>query len=126
MSCRTVDSADDGPHFVDFDDARMGPAIQDLWMLLSGDRRQMTEQIGDILEGYSEFHDFNPRELHLIEPLRTLRMINYSAWLARRWDDPAFPANFPWFGEQRYWEEQILALREQAALLNEEPLVWYG
>lgn len=117
---------DDGPHFVDFDDARMGPAIQDLWMLLSGDRQEMTEQIGDVLEGYTEFNDFNPRELHLIEPLRTLRMINYSAWLARRWSDPAFPANFPWFGMNRYWEEQILALREQAALMNEEPLVWYG
>lgn len=117
---------DDGPHFVDFDDARMGPAIQDLWMLLSGDRRQMTEQLDDVLTGYTEFRPFDPRELHLIEPLRTLRMINYSAWLARRWDDPAFPANFPWFNTNRYWEEQIIALREQAALMNEEPLVWYG
>jgi len=117
---------DDGPHFVDFDDARMGPAIQDLWMLLSGDRRQMTEQLGDILAGYTEFNDFDPRELHLIEPLRSLRMLHYSAWLARRWDDPAFPANFPWFNTPRYWEEQILALREQLALMQEEPLVWYG
>ena len=117
---------DDGPHFVDFDDARMGPAIQDLWMLLSGDRRQMTEQLDDLLTGYTEFRPFDVRELNLIEPLRTLRMINYSAWLARRWEDPAFPANFPWFNSTRYWEEQIIALREQMALMNEEPLVWYG
>ncbi|MDT8383430.1 MAG: serine/threonine protein kinase [Gammaproteobacteria bacterium] len=118
---------DDGPHFVDFDDARMGPAIQDLWMLLSGDRRQMTGQLDELLAGYSEFMDFNPRELHLIEPLRSLRMIHYSAWLARRWDDPTFPMHFPWFGEARYWEEQILALREQAAIMmNEAPLQWMG
>ncbi len=115
---------DDGPHFVDFDDARMGPAVQDLWMLLSGERSQMTLQIDEILSGYTEFMDFHPRELHLIEPLRTLRMIHYSAWLARRWDDPSFPRNFPWFGEPRYWEEQILALREQAAVMNEPPLQW--
>jgi Ser/Thr protein kinase RdoA (MazF antagonist) len=117
---------DAGPHFVDFDDARMGPAVQDLWMLLSGDRRQMTGQIDEVLAGYSEFMDFNPRELHLIEPLRTLRMIHYSAWLARRWDDPTFPMHFPWFAEPRYWEEQILALREQAAMMNEPPLQWMG
>jgi Ser/Thr protein kinase RdoA (MazF antagonist) len=117
---------DQGPHFVDFDDARMGPAVQDLWMLLSGDRRQMTGQLDEILAGYSEFMDFNPRELHLIEPLRTLRMIHYSAWLARRWDDPTFPMHFPWFSEPRYWEEQILALREQAAIMNEAPLQWQG
>jgi len=115
---------DDGPHFVDFDDARMGPAVQDLWMLLSGERPQMTLQLDEILSGYTEFMDFHPRELHLIEPLRTLRMIHYSAWLARRWDDPSFPRNFPWFGEPRYWEEQILALREQAAVMNEPPLQW--
>ncbi len=117
---------DEGPHFVDFDDARMGPAIQDLWMLLSGDRAQMTGQIDEVLSGYTEFMDFNPRELHLIEPLRTLRMIHYSAWLARRWHDPTFPMHFPWFGEPRYWEEQILALREQAATMNEPPLQWMG
>jgi len=117
---------DGGPHFVDFDDARTGPAIQDLWMLLSGERAQMTGQIDEILSGYSEFMDFNPRELHLIEPLRTLRMIHYSAWLARRWDDPTFPMHFPWFAEPRYWEEQILALREQAAIMNEPPLQWMG
>lgn len=115
---------DDGPHFVDFDDARMGPAIQDIWMLLSGDRRQMTEQLTDVLEGYTEFCDFNPVELHLLEALRTLRMIHYSAWLARRWDDPTFPRNFPWFESARYWEEQVLVLKEQLSLMNEEPLVW--
>jgi len=115
---------DDGPHFVDFDDARSGPAIQDIWMLLSGERREMTLQLDEILAGYIEFMDFDPRELHLIEPLRTLRMVHYSAWLARRWDDPSFPQNFPWFSEPRYWEEQILALREQAAAMNEPPLQW--
>jgi len=115
---------DDGPHFVDFDDARMGPAVQDIWMLLSGDRRQMTEQLCDVLEGYTEFCDFNAVELHLLEALRTLRMLHYSAWLARRWDDPTFPLNFPWFNSHRYWEEQILGLKEQLALMDEEPLVW--
>ena len=117
---------DDGPHFVDFDDARMGPAVQDLWMLLSGDRRQMTEQLDEILSGYTEFMEFNARELHLIEPLRSLRMIHYSAWLARRWNDPTFPMHFPWFAEPRYWEEQILSLREQLAAMQEAPLDWYG
>ena len=115
---------DAGPHFVDFDDCCMGPAVQDLWMLLSGDRRQMTIQLADLLDGYSEFYDFDPRELHLIEALRTLRMIHYSAWLARRWGDPAFPASFPWFNTQKYWEEQILSLKEQMALLDEPPLQW--
>lgn len=117
---------DEGPHFVDFDDARMGPSIQDLWMLLSGERGQMTAQLDEVLSGYTEFMDFDPRELCLIEPLRTLRMIHYSAWLARRWDDPTFPMHFPWFAEPRYWEEQILALREQMAALNEAPLQWMG
>jgi Ser/Thr protein kinase RdoA (MazF antagonist) len=117
---------DAGPHFVDFDDARMGPAIQDLWMLLSGERVEMTAQLSELLEGYEEFHDFDPRELGLVEALRTLRMLHYSAWLARRWDDPAFPRNFPWFNTHRYWEEQILALREQAALLQEPPLNVYS
>ena len=115
---------DDGPHFVDFDDARSGPAVQDLWMLLSGDREEMTVQLSHVLSGYEQFFDFDPIELNLIEALRTLRMINYSAWLARRWDDPSFPINFPWFGGSRYWEEQILALREQLALMQEPPLQW--
>lgn len=115
---------DDGPHFVDFDDTRMGPAMQDLWMLLSGDRRDMTEQLCDVLEGYTEFCDFNAMELHLLEALRSLRMIHYSAWLAKRWEDPTFPKNFPWFAGARYWEEQILTLKEQLALLDEPPLAW--
>lgn len=111
-----------GPHFVDFDDARNGPAIQDLWMLLSGDAYDQEAQISWILEGYREFRPFDMRELQLIEPLRALRMLHYSAWLARRWDDPAFPHNFPWFNSIRYWEEQVLSLREQQALLQEPPL----
>ncbi len=115
--------SDAGPHFVDFDDCRMGPAMQDIWMLLSGDRGSMTRQLSDFMEGYREFHDFNPRELLLVEALRTLRLIHYSGWLAQRWNDPAFPASFPWFNTQHYWQEQILALREQAALMDEPPLV---
>jgi Ser/Thr protein kinase RdoA (MazF antagonist) len=113
---------DAGPHFVDLDDCRTGPAIQDLWMLLSGDRADMTAQLDAVVEGYRTFHDFDPRELHLVEPLRTMRMLHHSAWLAQRWTDPAFPAAFPWFGTQRYWQDQVLALREQAALLDEPPL----
>ena len=113
---------DDGPHFVDFDDARMAPAIQDLWMLLSGSRTSMEEQLHELLEGYESFRDFDRGELALIEPLRTLRLLHYSAWIARRWDDPAFPAAFPWFGTQRYWQDRILELREQAALMDEPPL----
>ena len=111
-----------GPHFVDFDDARMGPAVQDLWMLLSGDRAEMTRQLGDVLAGYEDFFEFDPRELHLVEALRTLRLLHYSAWLAQRWDDPAFPAAFPWFNTQRYWQDRILELREQVALMDEPPL----
>jgi len=111
-----------GPHFVDFDDCRMGPAVQDLWMLLSGDRSAMTQQLSDVLAGYEDFHEFDSRELHLVEALRTLRLIHYSAWLARRWDDPAFPAAFPWFNTQRYWQDRILELREQIALMDEPPL----
>ena len=116
---------DDGPHFVDFDDCRMGPAIQDLWMLLSGERGDMVRQLSDLLAGYEDFHEFDPRELHLVEALRTLRLIHYSAWLARRWDDPAFPKNFPWFNTQHYWQDRILELREQIALMDEPPL-WPG
>jgi Ser/Thr protein kinase RdoA (MazF antagonist) len=113
---------DAGPHFVDFDDSRMGPAIQDLWMLLSGERAEMTRQLADLLAGYEDFYDFDPRELHLIEALRTLRLIHYAAWIARRWDDPAFLAAFPWFNTQRYWQDRILELREQIALMDEPPL----
>jgi len=113
---------DEGPHFVDFDDARSGPAVQDLWMLLAGDRETMTRQLADVLAGYEDFCEFEPRELHLLEALRTLRLVHYSAWLARRWDDPAFPAAFPWFNTQRYWQDRILELREQIALMDEPPL----
>jgi Ser/Thr protein kinase RdoA (MazF antagonist) len=115
----------EGPHIVDFDDVRMGPAIQDLWMFLSGDRAYMTIGLADLLTGYTDFMDFDPRELHLVEALRTMRMMHYAAWLARRWGDPAFPAAFPWFNSGRYWEEHILALREQAALLTEPALEWH-
>ncbi|MTV39282.1 serine/threonine protein kinase [Duganella radicis] len=113
---------DAGPHFVDFDDARMGPAIQDLWMMLSGERAEQVRQMSDILAGYEDFCEFNPRQMHLVEALRTLRLIHYSAWLARRWDDPAFPAAFPWFNTQRYWQDRVLELREQVALMDEPPL----
>lgn len=112
----------DGPWFVDMDDCRSGPAIQDLWMLLSGERSEMAIQLSTIVEGYEQFMDFNRHELNLIEALRSLRMLHYSAWLARRAEDPAFQQAFPWFYQPRYWEEQILSLREQAALLNEPVL----
>ena len=113
---------DEGPHFVDLDDARMGPAVQDLWMLLSGAREEQSRQLGDIIAGYEDFHEFDQRELHLLEALRTLRLIHYSAWIARRWDDPAFPVAFPWFDSPRYWQDRILELREQIALMDEPPL----
>ncbi|NEX16464.1 MAG: serine/threonine protein kinase [Halochromatium sp.] len=116
---------DAGAQFVDFDDARSGPAVQDLWMLLSGDRQAMALQLDAVLEGYRDFADFDPRELHLIEALRTLRLIHHSAWIARRWEDPAFPSAFPWFDSPRYWEEQILILREQIAAMQEGPLALY-
>ncbi|MEZ5614311.1 MAG: serine/threonine protein kinase [Rhodocyclaceae bacterium] len=118
----TDDGETRGPHFVDFDDCRMGPAVQDLWMLLSGERPDMTRQLADVLAGYEDFCAFDARELHLVEALRTLRLLHYSAWLARRWDDPAFPAAFPWFNTQRYWQDRILELREQIALMDEPPL----
>jgi Ser/Thr protein kinase RdoA (MazF antagonist) len=111
-----------GPHFVDFDDSRSGPAIQDLWMLLPAGREAMTRSLSDLLAGYEDFFEFSRRELHLVEALRTLRLIHYSAWIARRWGDPAFPAAFPWFNTQRYWQDRILELKEQIALMDEEPL----
>jgi Ser/Thr protein kinase RdoA (MazF antagonist) len=113
---------DDGPHFVDFDDARSGPAIQDFWMLLSGDEEARGIQLGKLLAGYEQFREFDDRELHLIEALRTLRLIHYSAWIARRWNDPAFPAAFPWFDTPRYWQDRILELREQIPLMDESPI----
>lgn len=115
---------DDTPHIVDFDDARTGPAVQDLWMYLSGDRAYQQARLGDLLDGYFQFREFELRELHLVEALRTLRMIYYAAWLARRWSDPAFQQAFPWFNSARYWDEHILSLREQRALLDEPALIY--
>jgi Ser/Thr protein kinase RdoA (MazF antagonist) len=111
-------------HIVDLDDTRTGPAVQDLWMFLSGDREEQAPQLAKLLAGYKEFRGFDARELHLVEALRTLRIMHYAAWLARRWEDPAFKVAFPWFNTHRYWEDHVLALREQAALMEEEPLPW--
>jgi Ser/Thr protein kinase RdoA (MazF antagonist) len=118
-----TDAPHGGPHFVDLDDARSGPAVQDVWMLLSGDRRQRTTQLSALIDGYEQFRPFDRRELALIEPLRTLRLIHYSAWLARRWRDPTFPINFPWFGTSDYWSSQVHMLQEQMEAMQEEPLV---
>ncbi|MBX3656830.1 MAG: serine/threonine protein kinase [Ramlibacter sp.] len=112
-----------GPHFVDLDDARMGPSVQDVWMLLSGDRAQRQRQLGALVDGYEQFREFDREALVLIEPLRTLRLIHYSAWLARRWDDPAFPAAFPWFGSSDYWQGQVQMLEEQMEAMQEPALV---
>ena len=114
--------AADGPHFVDLDDAATGPAMQDLWMLLSGDRSAMSRQLAAVLEGYETFMDFDRRELTLIEPLRTLRILHHSAWIAKRWGDPAFPVAFPWFESPSYWAEQTSQLREQIKAMAEPPL----
>ncbi len=111
-------------HIVDLDDTRSGPAVQDLWMFLSGDRDEQTPQLAALLEGYVSFRRFDARELHLVEALRSLRIMHYAAWLARRWDDPAFKTAFPWFGNRRYWDEHVLTLREQVALMQEAPLEW--
>ncbi len=116
-------AAGPGPHFVDLDDARTGPAVQDFWMLLSGDRQQRQRQLGALVDGYEQFREFDRRELALIEPLRTLRLIHYSAWLARRWADPIFPINFPWFGSSDYWQGQVQMLEEQCEAMQEDPLV---
>lgn len=112
-------------HVVDLDDCRMGPAIQDLWMMLAGERQERLVQLSELVEGYNEFYDFNPNQLSLIEPLRALRILHHSAWIARRWDDPAFPKAFPWFAHERYWGDQILALREQLSALQEAPLTLF-
>ena len=112
----------DGPTFVDMDDCRMGPAIQDLWMMLSGDRQNQLLQLDTLVEAYEEFSEFDHSQLKLIEPLRAMRLIHYMAWLNKRWQDPAFPRAFPWFASDKYWEQQILALKEQVAALQETPL----
>lgn len=113
-------------HIVDLDDTRRGPAIQDLWMFLSGDQDEQAPQLDALLSGYEEFRVFDARELHLIEALRSLRIMHYAAWIARRWEDPAFKLAFPWFDSHRYWEEHVLALREQVALMQEPPLEWHA
>ena len=113
---------DDVAHFVDLDDCCMAPAIQDLWMFLSGERHDKQLQLAELIEGYSEFCDFHPRQLRWIEALRTMRLVHYAAWLGRRWEDPAFPHSFTWFNTERYWAEHILELREQLYALQEEPL----
>lgn len=111
-----------GPYLVDFDDCLSGPAIQDLWMVLSGEHEEREQQLGHLLAGYREFADFDPAELRLIEALRTLRLLHYNAWIAARWSDPAFPRSFPWFSSPHYWQEQVTALREQQQLLIEPPV----
>ncbi|MEQ9396151.1 serine/threonine protein kinase [Haliea sp.] len=113
---------DDCAHFVDLDDCCMAPAVQDLWMCLSGERHERELQLAELVEGYNEFFDFEPRQLRWIESLRTLRVINYAGWLAKRWNDPAFPRSFTWFNSERYWANHILELREQLSALQEEPL----
>jgi Ser/Thr protein kinase RdoA (MazF antagonist) len=112
----------DGPTFVDLDDCRSGPAVQDLWMMLSGDRMQQSLQMSILVEAYEEFAEFDKRQLLLVEPLRAMRMVHYMAWLSKRWQDPAFPQAFPWFAEGKYWEQQILSLKEQFSTLQEPPL----
>ncbi len=113
---------DEVAHFVDLDDCVTAPAVQDLWMFLSGATHERELQLAELVEGYNEFADFDPAQLRWIEALRTLRLVNYAAWLARRWDDPAFPRTFTWFNTERYWAEHILELREQLAALQEPPL----
>ena len=114
--------AGDALMFVDLDDSRQGPAIQDLWMMLSGDRNNQLLQLDTLVAAYEEFCDFDHTQLKLIEPLRAMRMIHYMGWLAKRWEDPAFPRNFSWFADDKYWEQQILALKEQYSALQEPPL----
>ncbi|MBA6413957.1 serine/threonine protein kinase [Parahaliea sp. F7430] len=109
-------------HFVDLDDCCSAPAIQDLWMFLSGERHERELQLSELIEGYSEFGDFDPRQLRQIEVLRTMRLVYYAAWLARRWEDPAFPRSFTWFNTERYWADHVLELREQLWALQEQPL----
>jgi Ser/Thr protein kinase RdoA (MazF antagonist) len=113
---------DAGPHFVDLDDCRSGPSAQDLWMLLNGDRNEQMMQLDALLEGYTVFRDFDAAELRLIEPLRSLRLIHYTGWIAQRWDDPAFPNAFPWFDSTHYWTQHVIDLQQQLDALDEPPL----
>jgi Ser/Thr protein kinase RdoA (MazF antagonist) len=111
-----------GPWLLDFDDCRRGPAVQDIWMMLSGSRQEQLVQLDSLLAGYEMVREFDNPELALIEPLRSMRIINYMAWLASRWSDPAFPVNFPWFNTEGYWQQQIAVLREQLEALAAPPL----
>jgi len=113
--------SDTGPYLVDFDDCLSAPAVQDFWMVLSGAHEERERQLAQLVAGYREFADFDAAELGLIEALRTLRLLHYNAWIAARWDDPAFPRSFPWFASPHYWQEQVAALREQQQLLTEPP-----
>lgn len=115
---------DETPHIVDLDDARTGPAIQDLWLFLSGDRQYQQARLADLLDGYTMFRDFDSAELGLVEALRTLRIIHYAAWLDKRREEPAFQQAFPWLESNRYWDDHILALKEQSSALDEAPLRW--
>jgi len=115
---------DDTPHILDFDDTGTGPTIQDLWMFISGDRAYAQARLGHILDGYHEFREFDEQELQLIEPLRALRIVHYAAWIARRWEDPAFKRAFPFFAGNRFWDEHILSLKEQRSALDEAPLIY--
>ncbi len=117
---------DDGPHFVDFDDSRMGPAIQDLWMLMSGDPEDMQQQWDALLSGYEEFLEFDEQQIQLIEPLRAMRMLHYTAWIGRRWDDPSFQHHFAFFDSHQYWEQQTLHHKEQLAMIHNPPLRLIG
>lgn len=116
---------DEKAHFVDFDDARMGPSVQDFWMLLANERHEQASQLSELIAGYEEFAEFDRRELKLIEPLRSLRLLHYSAWLARRWEDPAFPHYFPWFNTEHYWQQQLLQLRDQLRVMQDDPIRLY-
>ena len=116
--------SDGTPHLLDFDDCATGPAMQDLWMFISGDRRYAQARLADLLDGYNEFRSFDEQEIALIEPLRTLRIIHYAAWIARRWEDPAFVQAFPFFATARFWDDHIQSLREQLVALDEPWLVY--
>lgn len=115
---------DDTPTLLDFDDCATGPAMQDLWMFISGDRQYAQARLADLLDGYNEFRSFDEREIALIEPLRTLRIIHYAAWIARRWEDPAFGKAFPFFAEPRFWDDHIQSLRDQRIALDQPYLVY--
>ena len=103
---------DGGPHFVDLDDARMGPAVQDLWMLANDESAMHA-----LLDGYQQMRDFDFTELALVPALRAMRQLHYAGWIAARWHDPAFPAAFPFAAEARWWEQHITDLHELAEAL---------